>query len=146
MMRRTELKRRTPLLNKAEKRKRPRYTGPDRSVRELVDERDDWHCACCGNSVYGRPYSRQHRVAKGMGGTSEAWKNRPSNIVLLCGSATSPNGCHLACEQRDERMHELGFWLHSSQRPALEPIAHARYGLVYLLDAEPWFMPAEVRS
>jgi hypothetical protein len=128
------LQRRKPLRTSREKRTGRRDTGPDRSVRELVDERDDWTCACCGNSVWGRPYSRQHRVAKGMGGTSEAWKNRASNIVLLCGSATSPGGCHLACEQRDERMRELGFWLHSSQRPSLEPVAHARYGLVYLLD------------
>lgn len=118
-------------------------TGPDRHVRDIVDERDDWHCACCGESVYGRPYSRQHRVARGMGGTSDARLNGPSNIVLLCGSATSPGGCHLACEQRDERMNELGFWLNSWQRPWLEPVAHARYGRVYLLDHEPWVMPAD---
>jgi hypothetical protein len=128
------LKRREPLRTSREKRTGRRDTGPDRSVKAIVDERDDWTCACCGNSVYGRPFSRQHRVARGMGGTSLKWKNRAGNIVLLCGSATSPGGCHLACEQRDERMHELGFWLEQSQRPWLEPIAHAVHGWVYLLD------------
>lgn len=133
MNRGAPLKRRKPLLSKAEKRKRPRDTGPDRATRELVDERDDWHCACCGNSVYGRPFSRQHRIARGMGGTSDPALNRPSNIVLLCGSATSPGGCHLACEQREERLHALGFWLNSWENPAAVPVAHASYGWVLLL-------------
>jgi hypothetical protein len=78
-----------------------------------------------------------------MGGTSDVRLNAPSNIVLLCGSATSPGGCHLACEERSERMNQLGFWLNSWQRPWLEPVAHARFGWAYLLDTEPWFMPAE---
>jgi hypothetical protein len=69
-----------------------------------------------------------------MGGTSDARLNRPSNIILLCGSATSPGGCHLACEQRDKALNELGFWLERHQRPALEPVAHAIHGWVYLLD------------
>lgn len=133
----------TPLRTSREKRTGRRDTGPDRSVKAIVDERDDWTCACCGNSVYGRPFSRQHRVARDLGGTSDARLNRPSNIVLLCGSATSPGGCHLLCEQRDERMRELGFWLNSWQRPWLEPVAHALHGWAYLLDEEPWVMPAD---
>jgi hypothetical protein len=120
-----------------------RDTGPSLRVKAIVDERDNWTCAACGESVWGRPYSRQHRVARGMGGTSNPRVNAPSNLVLLCGSATSPGGCHLLCEQRDERMSELGFWLHSWQRPQLEPVAHALHGWVYLLDEEPWVMPAE---
>lgn len=131
---RTFLKRRTPLLSKAAKRKTPRYTGPDRSVRELVDERDDWTCASCGNSVWGRPFSRQHRVARGMGGTSDPARNRPSNIVVLCGSATSPGGCHLACEKREAFMYELGFWRWQHEDPAKVPVAHALYGWCLLLD------------
>lgn len=129
---RTPLRRRAPLLSRAEKKRRPRYTGPDRSVRELVDERDDWTCACCGNSVYGRPFSRQHRVARGMGGTSDPALNRPSNIVLLCGTATT--GCHLACEQRELAMYELGFWRKQHENPAQIPVAHAIYGWCLLLD------------
>lgn len=134
MKRGAPLQRRTPLRTSREKRTGRRDTGPDRSVRDLVDERDDWTCACCGESVYGRPFSRQHRVARGMGGTSDPRLNRPSNIVLLCGSATSPGGCHLACEERNERLRELGFWLKRGQDPAAVPVAHARYGWVLLRD------------
>lgn len=146
-MRRTRLMRRTPLRTSKEKRAGRRDTGPSLHVKAIVDERDDWHCACCGTSVWGRPYSRQHRVARGMGGTSDPRLSAPSNIVLLCGSATSPGGCHLLCEQRDERMHELGFWLKNSQRPWLEPVAHAFHGWVYLLDKQrpdgSWVMPTD---
>lgn len=134
MKRGAPLKRKQPLRTSREKRTGSQNTGPDRSVREIVDERDDWTCACCGNSVYGRPFSRQHRVARGMGGTSDPALNLPSNLILLCGSATSPGGCHLACEQREERMHELGFWLNSWENPAVVPVAHASYGWVLLLD------------
>jgi hypothetical protein len=130
---RTPLARRTPLRSKAERRRRPRYTGPDRSTRELVLERDDYRCACCDNTVYGRPYSLQHRDARGMGGTSLPEINSPTNLITLCGSATSPNGCHLACEQREERLNELGFWLKRGQDPATTPVAHAVYGWCLLL-------------
>ena len=112
-------------------------------MREIVLERDDYTCACCGNSVWQRPYSLQHRVARGMGGTSNPAANRPSNLITLCGSATSPSGCHLLAEERNQAMNELGFWLRNSQRPALEPVAHALYGWAYLLDEEPWVMPTE---
>lgn len=130
----TGLARRTPGRTTKEKRTGRRDTGPDRSVKDIVDERDDWTCAFCGNSVFGRPFSRQHRVARGMGGTSNPALNRPSNIVLLCGSATSPGGCHLLCEQRNERMHELGFWLKNHEDPAKVPLAHAVHGWVFLAD------------
>ena len=110
-----------------------RETGPDRTTRELVLERDDYACACCGNSVLYGPYSLQHRAARGMGGTSRLEINSPVNLITLCGSATSPGGCHLACEQREIRLNELGFWLRSGQDPATTPVAHAGYGWVLLL-------------
>lgn len=138
MKRRTPLRagkglaRRTPLLSRAEKRKRPRYTGPDRTTRELVLERDDYRCACCGASVYERPYSLQHRVARQMGGTPDPAANSPANLITLCGSATSPGGCHIACEQRTEQLNPLGFWLWSWQDPEVEAVAHAVHGWVYL--------------
>lgn len=130
----TTLRRRSPLLSKAEKKQRPRYTGPPAATRLTVLERDDWTCACCGNTVYGRPYSLQHRVARGMGGTSDPAANSPANLITLCGSATSPMGCHLACEQRDQRMYDLGFWRKQHENPAQIPVAHAIYGWCLLLD------------
>jgi 5-methylcytosine-specific restriction protein A len=113
-------------------------TGPDRDTCDLIVKRDDWTCACCGNSIWGCEFSRQHRVARGMGGTADPAINRPSNLITLCGSATSQGGCHLACEQRDPRLYDLGFWRKNGEDPAVIPVAHAVHGWVLLLDEEPW--------
>jgi 5-methylcytosine-specific restriction protein A len=128
------LRRRAPIRTSKEKRTGRRDTGPSRDVRELVLERDDYTCACCGHSVLYGPYSLQHRVARGMGGTSDQAINRPSNLVTLCGSATSPGGCHLACEKRDPILLSLGFWLRRNEDPAQVPVAHAVHGWAFLLD------------
>lgn len=119
-------------------------TGPDRNTRQTVMERDDWRCAHCGEPVKGTSgvdYSIQHRVARGSGGTSDPRINSPINLILLCGSATTL--CHGKAESRDPEMHRKGFWLTQSQRPQLEPVVHAVHGRVYLLDHEPWVMPAD---
>jgi hypothetical protein len=87
--------------------------------------RDNFRCAACGLNVNGIPYSLQHRVARGMGGTSRPEANSPERLVLLCGSATTPGSCHLACEQRDPSMHARGLWLNSWQDPAIAPVAYA---------------------
>lgn len=114
--------------------RQPARTGPDTATRERVLHRDDYRCACCGRSVLYGPYSLQHRLARGAGGTSDPAINQPSNLVTLCGSATSPGGCHLACEQRDPVMRELGFWVCRGDDPATVPVAHAIHGWVLLLD------------
>jgi hypothetical protein len=44
------------------------------------------------------------------------------NLTLLCGSVTSPGGCHLLCEQRDQDMHDRGMWLCSWESPRLAPL------------------------
>jgi hypothetical protein len=99
-----------------------RDTGPSRKVRALVMAREGNCCAACGISVIGRPYSVQHRVARGMGGTSSPAANSPERLVLLCGSATTPGSCHALCEARDPDMHGRGFWLWSWEDPALIPV------------------------
>lgn len=93
-------------------------TGPSRKVRQLVLDRDGNACVACGTSVYGRPYSLQHRKARGMGGTSDPAANSPVNLVTLCGSATTPGSCHLRCEKRDREMNARGYWLEQWQDPA----------------------------
>jgi 5-methylcytosine-specific restriction protein A len=103
-------------------RKPARDTGPSRKVRALVLARDGFACAGCGKSIVGRPYSLQHRVARGMGGTSRADAGSPVNLIVLCGSATSPGGCHLLAEQRDPWAHERGLWLNSWEDPAVVPV------------------------
>jgi len=99
-----------------------RYTGPPGEVRDLCYARQDGLCGGCGKPVPpGTWRSLQHRVARMAGGRLDPAANEPSNLVWLHGSATSP-GCHLLCEQRDERMHERGLWLRSWQDPEREPV------------------------
>jgi hypothetical protein len=117
-------------------------TGPSRDVRVLVMERDNRCCQGCGTSVLGRPYSIQHRDARGMGGTSDPAANSPSNLVLLCGSATTPGSCHLACEERDPVMHKRGFWLKRGEDPERVPVMIAGPG--YLIAA--WLLPDGTRT
>ena len=99
-----------------------RDTGPSRKVRAIVMAREGNCCAACGISVTGRAYSVQHRVARGMGGTSDPAANSPERLVLLCGSATTPGSCHALCESRDEHMHGRGFWLWSWEDPTSVPV------------------------
>jgi hypothetical protein len=93
-------------------------------VRRLVHKRDV-NCAGCGRSVAGIPRSIQHRVARGMGGSSRPEANAVERLVLLCGSATTPGSCHLACEERDPVMHDRGLWLWSWEDPASVPVEYA---------------------
>ena len=116
------LARGVPLKRAPRERKAARDTGPSRKVRALVLARDGYRCCGCGISVTGRPYSLQHRVARGMGGTSRPDVNSPVNLLVLCGLSSTPGSCHLACEQRDPVMHERGLWLRSTEDPALVPV------------------------
>lgn len=98
-----------------ERKTASRDTGPEASARPIVLERDGHACVSCGKPV-GRPgqwWSIQHRLARGQGGGNEL-----SNLIALCGSATSP-GCHRRCEDREQEMNDRGYWLRSDQDPHL---------------------------
>lgn len=123
----------------------PTRSGPDRDTKALVMERDEWRCACCGTPVRGREYSRQHRVARGSGGTRRLVINSPANLVLLCGSATTPDRCHARAEQRDPDMYAAGFWLHAVEDPLTVPVRHAVHGLILLNMAGGW-TPAPAKA
>lgn len=136
------LERRTPLREVSLKRaassgkpSRPKDTGPGRATRDLVMERDGFSCAWCGRQLLTGPRSLQHRRARGMGGRPSGDANRPSNLLLLCGSATSPGGCHTWAESRAEEAWVAGLWVPSWQDPADVPVLHAQYGPVLLDDA-----------
>jgi len=106
-------------------RRRPKDTGPSQKVRGLVLARDNFQCAGCGKPVGGACtwWSLQHRKARGSGGD-----NSPCNLIVLCGSATSP-GCHRLCEDRDREMHARGLWLRGDEDPAMVPVMIAsEYG------------------
>ena len=112
---------------------RPKDTGPDRTTRALVLERDDWCCFCCGTPIIGRLYSLQHRDSRGMGGSKNPLKNSPANLITLLGSATTD--CHGRVEGRHVADNVAGYWLKTGQDPAATPVLHWRYGAVLLDDA-----------
>lgn len=136
------LERRTPLREVSLKRAassgkpaRPKDTGPGRATRDLVMERDGFSCVWCGRQLLTGPRSLQHRQARGMGGRPAGDANRPSNLLLLCGTATTPGGCHTWAESRSEEARTAGLWVPSWADPADVPVLHAQYGPVLLDDA-----------
>jgi hypothetical protein len=105
-------------------------TGVAARVRELVLDRDGYHCLGCGVDVRTvRWYSLQHRRARGVGGS-----NGPENLATVCGSATSP-GCHLLCEARDLEMTARGLYVPSWNDPADVPVILWTGRMVYLTEA-----------
>jgi hypothetical protein len=97
--------------------------GPSARVRRLVFARAFGFCEGCGTSVIGRPYSIAPRLEQGADGTSRPEADAVWNLVLLCGSAASPGGCSLLCEQRDPDMHDRGMWLRPEESPRRVPLS-----------------------
>lgn len=125
--------------NQANQRHQPkaqrRNTGPSGKVVAQIAQRDEWSCFRCGGSCHGRrgvDWSVQHRRARGMGGTRRPDANEPQNLILLCGSATSPGGCHLRVEQRHASDASAGWGIKQSENPLQVPVLHWQYGLVFL--------------
>jgi len=110
--------------SKPAKRKTARDTGPTRKLREAVLERDQHRCARCGRGVTTYPYSLQHRDPRGMGGSKTA--NRTSNLVTLCGSATSPGDCHNEVESHRAQAAKDGYLVVGDQHPEDVEILLAR--------------------
>lgn len=115
---------------------RPRDTGPDRTTRQLVKERADWHCEVCGQQVYNRRSSIHHRRGRGNGGSTHPAINRPSNLLLVCG--TGVTACHGELTRNRNRPAAVAAgWvvpLNSGPAPADVPVTHAVFGRVFLLD------------
>jgi hypothetical protein len=79
------------------------------AFRKVVLDRDGTTCQCCGIDVTLKLASIQHRIPRGAGGS--ALVNRPSNGVLMCGSATTPSSCHNRVEHEDRLWGERTGWL-----------------------------------
>ena len=109
----------------------------ERVVVKLVDARDGVTCQRCGRSCPD-VFSRQHRIARGAGGSKRPEVTGPANRVRLCGTATSPGGCHLEVEKRLRRDSDErdGFWIsqHTGVDPQTVPIRLYRDRWVFLLD------------
>lgn len=70
----------------------PRSTGPTLATRNGVLARDHHVCQRCGRRLDAVDYSLQHRRPRGRGGSSLPYINQATNLVAMCGSATT--GCH----------------------------------------------------
>lgn len=123
--------------------KRPAGRAPmPAGLAEMVLVRAEWLCDWCGRPIMGRPFSRQHRRAHGMGGRQGGELHTPANVIVLCGSATSP-GCHNRAEN-DERdlAYDLGFAIRGeARRPEDVPIL--RHGLRLVIPGDGLWLPAE---
>lgn len=152
-MKRTEIKRRTPLRAKAKltagvgitrrkplsaKRVTQKRTGPTRAVAELVFDRDGGRCVRCGAFVYGErgfDWSIHHRAGRQMGGTKRAAANLPSNLLTLCGSGTTK--CHGWVGSNVAAAHRAGL-LVLSGIDAQTVVLTTWWGAVLLDDAGRW--------
>lgn len=155
-MKRTELKRKTPLTAKtglarrtplaggtglswkqglerkpatAPKRKAPRDTGPSRDMRAMVLERDGASCLRCGASIAGRPYSIHHRKRR-----SQSGGHTFDNLVTLCGDGVFL--CHGWVHAHVSEAFDAGWLVPGSADPAHVPVLiaspHGSGALVYL--------------
>lgn len=105
----------------------PRNTDPTRPTVLLVRTRDKG-CVVCGS--HWSP-TTQHRNSRGMGGTLSDAINRPSNLIVLCGSGTT--GCHGWVEDHPMFSREAGWALRSTDNPLEHPVLYLD-GWFYLDD------------
>lgn len=93
-------------------------TAIPRATREMVLARDNHACVSCGRSIHtSLGYSIQHRIPRGMGGSKHDPRiNLPSNLITLCGSATT--GCHGWAESSRNDAREQGYLLYRLSEPA----------------------------
>lgn len=147
LARKTELKR-TPLQAKKQlqrragmartvgKQRKQRDTGPTQATKALLWTRAGGCCELCGRNLEGGfPFSRHHRRPRGAGGSSVEWINDVTNLLLLCGSATTPEGCHTWVEKYRHAAYGLGLLIRTSSSyvPAELPVTLRRgVGSVYL--------------
>lgn len=135
-MRRTELRRRTPLVaRRSLERKasasgrRVRSTGPVRGVVDLVLERAQHSCELCLvalGPVRGVDHHVHHRRPRRAGGSRAEDTNTAANLLLLCPS------CHEVVEVQRAAAYEGGWLLHAEQDPVVVPVLIGAQRLVRL--------------
>lgn len=91
-------------------------------VCALVDARAAGHCERCHRPLDASwGYSRQHRRPGGMGGSRMGHIWSPANLVMLCGHATAPGGCHYWAESQRHAAKATGYLLEPSDHPDTVP-------------------------
>ena len=94
---------------------RSTYTGPTKQVRDLVTRRDRGRCVRCGATG---PCDIQHRINRGMGGTSDPAFNQPQNLILLC------RACHEWVHANPRHAYKHGYSCHRYDHPEDVPILY----------------------
>jgi 5-methylcytosine-specific restriction protein A len=111
-------------------------------LADYVLERADWCCDWCGQSIVGQPFSRQHRRAHGSGGRAGGELHTAANVIVLCGSATSP-GCHNRAENQGRALaYRLGFAIRGEAR-APEEVPIFRHEREWVIPTAYGWRPAE---
>jgi 5-methylcytosine-specific restriction enzyme A len=126
------------MLTRRSPRRTYRQTGPASDVVEVVLERAGYSCEACGSAIGDRrgvDWSVQHRRPRKMGGTRWPGANLPSNLMILCGSATTPGSCHEFAENQRTAAEAAGWLVRAGVDPATEPVLIVGGRFVYLDDA-----------
>lgn len=128
-----------PAAAAAPKRKAPPVPA---DLAQYVLERAEYRCDRCGISIVGRQFSRQHRRARGAGGRRDGYLHTAANLVVMCGSATSP-GCHSLAENHERaQAYAEGFAIKGeAQDPAEVPIL--RHGVEWVIPTADGWAPAD---
>lgn len=89
--------------------------------REIAITRSLGKCELCGGRLdQWHGLSVHHRRPRGMGGSRDPKTNSASNLIVLCGSATS--GCHGKVEKNRADSKRDGLIVSSWSDPASVPI------------------------
>jgi 5-methylcytosine-specific restriction enzyme A len=120
-------------------------TGPSREVRATVLERAQGRCERCRGPLDGPwGYSLHHRRPRGSGGSRQPWINAPTNLIAVCGSATSPGGCHYWAESQRTAATALGYLCRMGDQPDEIPFMDidGRWWLLTDDTKTPFLLPA----
>lgn len=112
-----------------------RNTGPSSDVVTAILERAGFSCEVCAVMLgdrRGEDWSVQHRRPRAMGGTRWRGINLPSNLMILCGSATT--GCHGFTESNRAAGVSAGWLVLSRTDPLSVPVLITRDRWCYLGD------------
>lgn len=111
--------------------------GFSRAVREIVTERAQNHCECCG---VGRPEQLHHRRARGMGGSSADDTNTPANALAVDAR------CHALIESQRALALDRGWLVRQGQDPAEVPVLRHGSDWVLLREDGGVFVPPKGRG
>jgi hypothetical protein len=113
-------------------------TGLSTKVRRQVADRDRGTCLRCG----ARGTNVQHRIGRGMGGTSRSDVSELAALVTLCGSGTT--GCHGHITTHPEESYATGWAIRRSDAtPASEIPLTDLHGSRFFLTEEGDIVPVD---